>query len=87
MSLLIAGRAILRRCYDKYRARTRASLPHHGMLKYLPLRCISTKRGILLGRMVWALAKSAGARSNVASGDGRRGDGSEDYYQIWLQTH
>ena len=27
------------------------------------------------------------ARSNVASGDGRQGlDGSEDYYQIWLQT-
>ena len=28
-----------------------------------------------------------GTRSNMASGDGRQGlDGSEDYYQIWLQT-
>ena len=27
------------------------------------------------------------ARSHVASGDGQQGlDGSEDYYQIWLQT-
>ncbi len=29
----------------------------------------------------------AGTRSNMASGDGGQGlDGSEDYYQIWLQT-
>ena len=28
-----------------------------------------------------------GTRNNMASGDGRQGlDGSEDYYQIWLQT-
>ena len=45
------------------------------------------------GHFCWAewsrcLGKNlAFARSNVASGDGRQGlDGSENYYQIWLQT-